>query len=66
MPDNLDPAQVSAVEATEGPVIIAAGHGTGETRAFAHRVAHLIHDRRLPPDRSVFTRNPTGCYTRTP
>ncbi len=63
MPDSLNPAQIAAVEATDGPVIIAAGPGTGKTRAFAHRVAHLIHDRRVPPDRILavtFTRSAAG------
>jgi DNA helicase-2/ATP-dependent DNA helicase PcrA len=63
MPDQLNPAQRAAVETVDGPVIIAAGPGTGKTRTFAHRVAHLIQDRHVSPERILavtFTRSAGG------
>jgi uncharacterized protein (TIGR00375 family) len=56
---QLNDNQRQAVEHTDGPLLIVAGPGTGKTRTLTVRIAHLIKQKKISPDRILaltFTR----------
>ena len=49
--EGLNPEQQRAAIHGDGPVLILAGAGTGKTRTITRRVAHLVRNNGLSPNR---------------
>ena len=61
--DDLNSIQQQAVQATEGPILILAGAGSGKTRVLTYRVAFLISEKKIPPENILvltFTNKASG------
>ena len=61
--NGLNDPQIEAVRATEGPVLIFAGAGSGKTKCLTHRLAFIMEQKLAAPDQILaitFTNKASG------